>query len=126
MAESEQQVIDAADVGDISSIMGDSDAATTETAATAATDETETASTATTATEGATMTETTVTSQTASTATAEADELVDVETLGKDLPAWKLAGVMRHNRWASGKALTKTAFEAAVATFEGRPLGGGR
>ncbi len=55
-----------------------------------------------------------------------AEPLVDVETLGKDLPAWKLAGLMRHQRWAPGKAVSETEFRAALATFEGRPLGGGR
>lgn len=54
------------------------------------------------------------------------EPLVEVETLGKGLPGWMLAGVMRHQRWAPGKAVTRAAFEAAVAAFEGRPLGGGR
>ncbi len=58
--------------------------------------------------------------------TSSAEPLVDVETLGTDLPGWKLAGVMRHQRWAPGKAVTRAVYEAAVAAFEGRPLGGGR
>lgn len=105
------------------------DAETSETTAPADTDEStaaaaETAGTTETETEETTMTGTTVTGETSPAATAEA--LLDVETLGKDLPGWKLAGVMRHQRWAPGKAVTRAAFGRAVAAFEGRPLGGGR
>ncbi len=105
------------------------DAETSETTAPADTDEStaadaETAGTTVTATEETTMTETAATGEITQDATAE--DLVDIETLGKDLPGWKLAGVMRHQRWAPGKAVTKGAFAAAVAAFEGRPLGGGR
>jgi len=111
------------------------DTATTGTAQAAESDETttagsETAGTATTTTEETTMSQTSATATasqtTTTTATAPAEELVDVETLGKDLPGWKLAGLMRHQRWASGKAVTQAAFDAALAAFEGRPLGGGR
>lgn len=104
-----------------------------QTAATADTDESTAADVeiAGTTTEETTMSETTIsaTSQAATettSATTTAEDLVDVETLGKDLPGWKLAGVMRHQRWASGKAVTPAVFDAAVAAFEGRPLGGGR
>ncbi len=69
---------------------------------------------------------TSATSQAEAAATATAEELVDIDTLGKDLPAWTLAGVMRHQRWAPGKAVTPAVFDAALAAFEGRPLGGGR
>jgi len=58
--------------------------------------------------------------------TTAAKPLIDIETLGKDLPAWKLAGLMRHQRGAAGKAVAAGDFEAALAAFEGRPLGGGR
>lgn len=59
---------------------------------------------------------------------ATAEPLEDVETLAKGLavPAWKLAGLMRHQRWVTGKAVTKPAFMDALAAFEDRPLGGGR
>jgi len=88
----------------------------------------ETAGKATTTTEETTMTTTatSATNQAEAATTTTAEELVDVETLGKDLPGWKLAGLMRHQRWASGKAVTQAAFDAALAAFEGRPLGGGR
>lgn len=72
--------------------------------------------------------ETTMTPETSAEAAtvAQAEDLVDVEILGKGLPAWKLAGVMRHQRWAPGKSVTRRVFDAALAAFEGRPLGGGR
>jgi hypothetical protein len=84
----------------------------------------ETTGTAATATEERTMTQTVEAATT--TATTTAGELVDIETLGKDLPGWKLAGLMRHQRWAPGKAVPPAIFEAALAAFAGRPLGGGR
>jgi hypothetical protein len=56
------------------------------------------------------------------------DVLTPVETLAtaRGVPAWKLAGLMRHQRWAAGKAVTAAEFDAALAAFAGRPLGGGR
>ena len=121
MTDSENVTIDPADSTD-----------TAQTAQATSTDETtaadaETAGTATTTTEDTTMSQTAEASATTATRqVATGEELVDVETLGKDLPGWKLAGLMRHQRWASGKAVTQAAFDAALAAFEGRPLGGGR
>jgi hypothetical protein len=56
----------------------------------------------------------------------EAEPLESIEALATGLPAWKLAGLMRHQRWAAGKAVSRATFDAALAAFEGRPLGGGR
>ncbi|WP_051294824.1 hypothetical protein [Maridesulfovibrio bastinii] len=59
-------------------------------------------------------------------AAVKAESLVAVETLGADIPAWQLAGLMRSNRWAEGKMLTRAEFDAALDNFRKRPLGGGR
>jgi hypothetical protein len=52
--------------------------------------------------------------------------LVEELAAESGLPAWKLAGIMRAQRWAPGKAVTAAAFDTAAASFNNRPVGGGR
>lgn len=42
------------------------------------------------------------------------------------LKPWKLAGLLRAQRWADGKQVTPAEFAAALARFEQRPMGGGK
>jgi len=53
-------------------------------------------------------------------------KLLSVEELGKNLPGWKLAGVMEMRCWKPGKQVTKEDFEAAVMQFDSRSMGTGR
>ena len=59
-------------------------------------------------------------------AAAASAPLVDIETLGKDLPAWKMRGIAAMMNWKPGKQVSKADFDAAVAKFESRPIGSGR
>ncbi len=42
----------------------------------------------------------------------------------KGIPKWQLAGAMRMQGWAAGKAVTENEFDAAIKKFVKKPLGG--
>ncbi|MGD9809640.1 MAG: hypothetical protein AB7E76_02830 [Deferribacterales bacterium] len=55
-----------------------------------------------------------------------AEKLVDVAELGKELPVWKLTGILTMKQWKPGKQVSEAEFQAAVEQFENRSIGRGR
>lgn len=53
------------------------------------------------------------------------EQLIPVEELAVRLGVrdWKLAGIMRNQKWVPGKSVTEKEFLRAAVEFDGRPIG---